>query len=615
MNQPLRSALPLTDATRPLNATAPAPTPGVQGNAKPALGELKNFSAFGLVRGIGIRQVRIACGLILFAYLLSHFANHALGNVSYAAMVAGLDYHMAFWRNPLVTVVFYAAALTHWSLGLWALYERRHFRYRAPEFTQLLLGLSIPFLLVAHFVGVRLGSRLFDRDQYYAQVFIAYWVHRPYMEWVQFALLVVAWVHGCIGLYFWLRLKRFFARAGPYLLVAAALVPTLALLGLIQGAREVLQLSAQPDWYAANLAPQRLGTPPQRAMLDAIIVWFVIGYATLLGLILVARGVRSLRERRGGSITLSYPNGVTVEVPKGLSVLEASLRNNLPHASVCGGKARCSTCRIRVVGDLTRLPKPSHREAFVLDRVGASIDPSVRLACQLRPQHDLAFFLVFPPQVSAALGRRSAGVRVGEERYVVSMFVDMRRSTAMAEKRLPFDTVFIINRFLAAVSSAIESAGGRPNQFVGDGILALFGLNKDPATACRQAIDAVARIAANVEQLNRDLAHDLHESIQYGVGVNGGEVVIGDIGYREHFVFTALGDPVNVAARLQDMAKDIGCEVVIAEDVCRAGGLSPDALSTREVAIRGRDKSLTVRVANRGHQIADVAGDRGNAPA
>jgi len=168
-----------------------------------------------LVRGIGIRQVRVACGLILFSYLLSHFTNHALGNISYAVMVSGLDYHMSFWRNPFVATALYSAGITHWSLGLWALYERRQFRYRAPEITQLILGLSIPFLLVTHFVGVRLQQPLFGRALYYAQALYAYWINRPYLEWVQFSLLTVAWVHGCIGLYYWLRLKRFFARAGP----------------------------------------------------------------------------------------------------------------------------------------------------------------------------------------------------------------------------------------------------------------------------------------------------------------------------------------------------------------------------------------------------------------
>jgi adenylate cyclase len=253
---------------------------------------------------------------------------------------------------------------------------------------------------------------------------------------------------------------------------------------------------------------------------------------------------------------------------------------------------------------LAALPEPSARERFVLDRVGASVDPAVRLACQLRPEKDIAFFLVFPTQVNAALARRGVRTQPGAERYIVSMFIDMRRSTTMAEKRLPFDTMFIINRFVAAVSSAIEDAGGMPNQFVGDGILALFGLDKDPAIACRQAITAVARIATNVEQLNRDLADDLAQPIQFGIGVNGGEVIIGDIGYRDRIVFTALGDAVNVAARLQDMSKDLGCEVVFSEDVCRTAGLASDALATREVPIRGRDRPLTVRLAQHANLLS-----------
>ena len=512
-------------------------------------------------------------------------------------MEEGLDYHMRFWRDPVVAALFYTAAIVHWSLGLWALYERRQFRYARPEITQLVLGLSIPFLLATHFIGLRLQATLFGRDLYYAQALINYWVAHPYVHWIQFALLVVAWTHGCIGLYFWLRLKRFFTVAGPYLLAAAVLVPTLALLGLVQGAREAIALDAQPEWHASNFPPEIRATAPQRALLDAIVLYFFIGYSAVLALIVAARGVRLLRERRGGTISLSYPDGQVVRVPKGLSVLEASLRNGIPHASVCGGKARCSTCRIRVVGDTAALPPPSLREAFVLDRVGAGGDPAVRLACQLRPATDLAFYLIFPPQTSAASLRRSGLLKVGEERYVVCMFVDMRRSTAIAEKRLPFDTVFLINRFLAAVSHAVEDAGGRPNQFVGDGVLALFGLDRDPEAACRGALAAIGGIAANVDKLNTEFAHDLREPIRFGIGINGGEVIVGDIGYKQHLVFTALGDAVTVAARLQEMTKELGCEVLISEDVCRRAGLAPDALLAHEVAIRGRSDLLYGRAA------------------
>jgi adenylate cyclase len=296
-------------------------------------------------------------------------------------------------------------------------------------------------------------------------------------------------------------------------------------------------------------------------------------------------------------ITLSYGNGRTVRVPKGLSVLEASLRNNVPHASVCGGRARCSTCRIRVIGDCDHLPEPSKREAFVLNRVGAGADPAIRLACQLRPETDLAFFQIFLPQITAATLRTSSPARIGEERYLVSMFVDMRGSTKLAEKRLPFDTVFIVNRFLGAVSQAVIESGGQPNQFVGDGQLALFGLAASPQTACRQALKAAAQIAVHVDELNQFLKHDLREPIRFGIGIHGGEVIIGDIGYRDHMVFTALGDAVNVAARLQDMTKSLSCEVIFSEEVRKTAGLPPDVLPQHDVDIRGRAEPMVVRAA------------------
>ena len=259
------------------------------------------------------------------------------------------------------------------------------------------------------------------------------------------------------------------------------LVPTLALLGIYQGGRSIIAESESPRWATNNLTPQQVGTLSEQKTLDKIIGASLVGY---FGLIAVgarrARRTRRCRERRGGMITLSYGNGRTVRVSKGLSVLEASLRHNVPHASVCGGRARCSTCRIRVIGDCSTLPAPSAREAFVLARVGAT-DPSIRLACQLRPPSDLSFFQLFTPHSASANAHAAQSARIGQERYLVSLFVDMRGSTRLAEKRLPFDTVFIVNRFLAAVSQAVIARGGQPNQFVGDGLLALFGLAANPA--------------------------------------------------------------------------------------------------------------------------------------
>ena len=226
----------------------------------PALGDVQatrfdaKAQALAWLRGIGVRQVRLACGLIMFAYIFSHFFNHALGNISYALMQNWLWYHIWWWRIPVVNITLYTAAAIHFSLGLWALYQRRHFRYTAAEITQLLLGLSIPLWLADHFGAVRLAGSLYDIAPLpYANPLFAYWTTRQHMIAVQFILLTVAWTHASIGLYFWLRLKPFFRWAGPILSPIAVLLPPLAMLGAHQAAREVIELAKNPAWRAQNI--------------------------------------------------------------------------------------------------------------------------------------------------------------------------------------------------------------------------------------------------------------------------------------------------------------------------------------------------------------------------
>jgi adenylate cyclase len=154
--------------------------------------------------------------------------------------------------------------------------------------------------------------------------------------------------------------------------------------------------------------------------------------------------------------------------------------------------------------------------------------------------------------------------------------------------------VVLINRFIEAVSRAITDAGGQPNQFIGDGVLALFGLGADRATACRQALRAAANVAANIAHLNEQIAAEGHDPVAYGIGIHGGEVIVGDIGFRGHTVFTALGDAVNVAARLQDMTKSLGCKAVASQDVCATAGLAAASLPCTQVEIRGRDEKMMV---------------------
>src|SRR5512135_3498293 len=220
------------------------------------------------IRGISVRQVRLACGLVLFAYLVSHFLNHALGNISLEALAIGVHYHILFWQFLPVAIALYTAVLVHGGLGIWALYERRQFRWKAIEPLQLVLGLSIPAMIVAHVIGVRLGHTLFGQTKLYPQVIYGYWITWPYKMWLTLSVLIIAWIHGSIGLYFWLRMKPFFKVAAPYLLAAAVLVPTMATLGLYQAGREVTRQASSPEWRAENLSDKTVGTPAQQATLE-----------------------------------------------------------------------------------------------------------------------------------------------------------------------------------------------------------------------------------------------------------------------------------------------------------------------------------------------------------
>ena len=549
-----------------------------------------------------LRQIRLVTGLVLFLYVTLHFANHALGNISVGAMERGLIIQKLIWQSLPGAVILYLSLLTHMSLGFWALYQRRRFRWTRLEATQLVLGLSIPFLLANHVIGTRVGLSQFGLDKGYAQELASLWVATPLLGALQAILLLIVWIHGCLGFHFWLRLKPFYPRVKAALLAAAVLLPALALLGYYQGGERTLVAIQDPGWRARNLSPEHVGTPAQSAALVNERNATLLFLAAALAATLAARGFRQWREYRVGSVRLTYPDR-TIRVARGFSVLEASLINAIPHAHVCGGRGRCSTCRIRILGGADGLPAPSAAEQAVLERVHAG--PEVRLACQLRPTSDLAFVPLLSPYATTLDAYQTGAANSGVERYLVIMFVDMRGSSRLAEMRLPFDTVFIINQFLNAVSHAVLEAGGQPNQVLGDGLLALFGMSDPPGVACRQAILASAAIADRVGRLNNALARALVEPIRFGVGIHAGVTVAGAIGYERHAQFTVIGDPVNVAARLQDLTKAMACEVLMSEEVYERAGFGPDALPAHEVETRGREASVKARSVAR---AADLAG-------
>jgi adenylate cyclase len=161
--------------------------------------------------------------------------------------------------------------------------------------------------------------------------------------------MLVIPIHGCIGIHMWLRLKPLYPASGTPLSIPV-LLHTLALLGYYQGGERTRQLVQDPLWQARHAKPERVRTAAQNAALLCYRKDTLAVLAAMLAVVTLARMRRGYRENRVGTIGLTYPDRI-IRVPQGLSLLEASVRNGVPHAHVCGGRGRCSTCRIRILYD------------------------------------------------------------------------------------------------------------------------------------------------------------------------------------------------------------------------------------------------------------------------
>ncbi len=541
-----------------------------------------------------LQRARTGAGLVLFAFVATHLLNHALGNISLEAMEAGRKVFLAVWRNPLCQAVFYAAIAFHLSVAIYTLVRRRRLKMPVAEAVQICFGFLIILALATHFMGTAAANGAFEVNDTYVYVILATWVQAPMMGLLQAVGLILVWTHGCIGIHFWLRLKPGYPPWRYLLLALAVLVPAAALSGFAAAGKEISFLLQDPLWLERQIGHMNL--PTDGTDLAAwvygraeVVRWSVLG---VIVAILLGRLAVQLVEISRGRITVTYPDGRRVVVDQGHSVLEASRAGGIPHASVCGGRGRCSTCRVRVVEGERTLPQPSEQELKVLARVGAA--EGVRLACQLRPLRDVMVTPLLPPNASPRDAYGRPRHYQGAEREIAILFADIRAFTNFADQRLPYDVVFVINQYFRAMGDAVEQAGGRLDKFIGDGVMALFGVDGTPEEGARQALAAAANMSRAMDELNERVMKDMGESLRIGIGIHLGAAVVGEMGYRRVVSVTAIGDAVNTASRLEPLTKDFGCELVVSADLAARAGADLSAFPSHQVEIRGVREAMTV---------------------
>ncbi|TCA72186.1 adenylate/guanylate cyclase domain-containing protein [Rhizobium leguminosarum bv. viciae] len=558
---------------------------------------MTTVSATGIFSERTIRRARLGSGLVIFIFVLLHLSNHAIGLISVTAADKAAHLFLAIWRNPLGTAIFYSSVLTHIALVLRAIYMRRSLVMPKGEMAQIVLGLLIPLLLLDHVIGTRIAHEFYGYIDDYETVVGMLWIRNPANGARQALGVVAVWIHGCIGIHFWLRYRSWYPDFAPLLLALAILVPVLSLLGFVEMGRTLADPSYQQSMtvsaYKEGVNTRYASNPEVHRQVAMIRAGLYGAFSASLLIVVAARARRKLKERLD-QVAVNYPGGEVIRVPRGFSVLETSRLGGLPHYSVCGGKGQCSTCRVQILGDYDSLPAPDKMEETTLRRINAG--PDVRLACQLRPNRDVAVAPLLVPATEAALPANSQETSPGREREIAVLFVDIRHFTTMTETRLPFDVVFLLNRYFAIIGKAVEQAGGRLDKFIGDGAMALFGLNTAPEEACRQALNAAAAIVAEMEKLAAELADELALPLRIAIGIHTGPAVVGTMGYGRVRSMTAIGDTVNVASRLESAAKEFEAAIVISEPVASLSGANLAGIESREISVRGRALPLKVYV-------------------
>lgn len=546
-----------------------------------------------------IRKLRLLSGLIMFSFVSLHLLNHALGLISIETAEEGKRWFSIIWMNPISLSVFYGAVLTHVLLVLHALYKRRTLHMPLREAAQLILGLLIPLLIIEHAASLRFSSMLYDIPITYENVIRRLWINSPIAGVRQSVAVVVIWTHGCIGLYFWLRYRSWYPRTSAIFLTIAVLVPVMALLGFSSAGRELesaQSYKALPNTIIST--PHELHQPDQRQSvidtnINTIVKSIQLTFIGMVGSVFLLRGARTLRQKPM-LIDIHYEHGATVRVPKDMTLLEASRLNTIPHYSVCGGRGRCSTCRVRVLESDGPLPPPGDIERATLDRIHA--DEDIRLGCQLRPQSNIRVALLLSQNHQQTAPAENEPIRPGREEEIAVLFCDLRNFTTLTEARLPYDIVFLLNRYFAIVGQAIEQSGGRLDKFIGDGAMALFGLDSNSTTACRDAMRAAATIVQDIDRLNEELEKEFSVHLRIAIGIHTGPSIVGVMGYGQAKSLTAIGDTVNVASRLESVAKELNATIVVSEPTIIQSGVPIKDLQKHDITVRGRSSPMRVYV-------------------
>jgi len=289
----------------------------------------------------------------------------------------------------------------------------------------------------------------------------------------------------------------------------------------------------------------------------------------------------------------------TVVVAPGQSLLKASLSAGIPHFHACGGKAKCSTCRVLVLEGNQHLNKPNDAETRLKSKIG--LPDAVRLACQthvsgpvkvermLRDESDIQTVI----QINGKDPKKFKLKSLGLEKHLVLFFLDIRNFTAFVETHPPFDVIYTMRKIFASFNEIIVKNHGEVIETAGDEIYAVFGRSSIGNSSADNAISTGLNILDALEHFNKTYHTILQKEIQVGIGIHSGTVVLGEINLGDKTKISTVGLAINIASRIQKYTKKLNNDLLVSHEVIKESSIERNAKPT-EVKLEGVTSPILV---------------------
>ncbi|HET7238916.1 MAG TPA: adenylate/guanylate cyclase domain-containing protein [Terrimicrobiaceae bacterium] len=298
------------------------------------------------------------------------------------------------------------------------------------------------------------------------------------------------------------------------------------------------------------------------------------------------------------------PGAHEVDALPGETILQTALRAGISLTHACGSNARCSTCRTAILEGLENCSPRTEAEEEIAEHL--QFKPMIRLACQTSLTGNAVVRRLVLDDEDEELAADSMSDNLveaaGEERQVAILFADIRGFTSFAERLLPYDVIHALNRYYYRMGRIVHRHGGVVDNYMGDGILSVFGLEGTEQVVSR-ALQCGLEMLKAVEAMKPYFEAVHGRSFDIGLGLHYGAVVVGSIGWGVSKRRTIVGDAVNFASRVESANKNAGTSFLISEAAYDQAGHEIEVNQCPPWEIRGKSGMF---------QLFEVVGSRSN---